>query len=131
MDCEKRPVAVKKWAYITEQLPVYSREVGYEGQQRLQYPQLDVDSLVHAVAHGRDDERDSGLGDCLQGNKALEGPQGYHDDLRVLGCAAHENGPQEIVRLGPIYTVMRLVARAKLVGAHLALDWQWPVLEKI
>lgn len=86
---------------------MYSREVGDQGQQRLKYPKLDVDSLVHAVAHGRDDKGYRRLRHGLQGNKALERAQGYHDDLRVLGGAAHEDGPQEVVRLWPIYTAVR------------------------
>ena len=86
---------------------MYSREIGNQGQQCLQYPKLDVDALVHAVAHGRDNEGHRGLRDGLQGNKTLERTQGYHDDLRVLGGAAHEDGSQEVVRLWPIYTAVR------------------------
>lgn len=45
--------------------------------------------------------------DSLQGNEALKGAQGYHDDFRVPGCAAHEDGAQEVVRLWPIYMIVR------------------------
>ena len=77
-------------------------EVGDEREERLENAELDVDALVHAVAHGRDDEGDGGLGDGLEGDEALERAEGDGDDFRVLRRATHEDRPEQVVGLRAI-----------------------------
>jgi hypothetical protein len=81
-------------------------EVRDQREQGLQYAQLDIDALVHAVRHGLHDDRDSGLWYGFKGNETLQRAEGYRDDLGVLRLTAHKHRPQEVVRLGPIYTVL-------------------------
>ena len=82
---------------------MHSREVGYEREKCLKDAELNVDALVDAVAHRRDDERHGGLGHGLERDEALERAERDRDDLRVLGRAPHEDGPQEVVGLRAIY----------------------------
>ena len=61
--------------HIAEKLSVDGREVGNEGEERLEDAELYVDALIHAVTHGCDNERNSGLRDGLERNEALEGTE--------------------------------------------------------
>ena len=82
---------------------MHSREIGDEREEGLEDSKLNVDTLVHAVAHCRYDEGYGGLGDGLEGNEALEGPERDRYDLGILGRAAHEYGAEKVIGLGAIW----------------------------
>lgn len=88
--------------HLSKQLAVHIGKIGDERKQSLQYPELDIHALVHAVRHGLHDHRHGGLRYRFERNEALQRAQGYRDDLRVLRLASHEHRPQEVVGLRAI-----------------------------
>ena len=67
-------------------------KVGDEREQSLEYLELYVDPLRHAVVHRLDDGRYRREGDGAQGDEALEGAKGDCDNFGIFRCTAHEDG---------------------------------------
>ena len=72
---------------------MYGREIGDKREERLEYLELYVDALRHAVIHRLDDGWDCGEGDGTEGDEALKGAESNRDDFDVLRRAAHEDRP--------------------------------------
>jgi len=88
---------------VCEQPAVNGREIGDEREEGLEYLELYVDALRHAVVHCLDDGRDRREGDGAQGDEALEGTEGNRDYFGILRCAAHEDGAKKVFCMPAIY----------------------------
>ena len=51
---------VRLITHISKQPPVYRREIRDEGEQGLEYLELYIDALRHAIVYGLDDSRECG-----------------------------------------------------------------------
>lgn len=71
---------------------MYGREIGDKREERLEYLELYVDTLRHAIIHRLDDGWDRGEGDSTEGDEALKGAESNRDDFGVSRRAAHEYG---------------------------------------
>ena len=92
----------KQRTHISEQLAMDSGEVGDEREQSLENSELNIDTLVYAIAHRGDDEGYGGLGYGFEGDETLKRAEGDCDDLGILRFAAHEHRPEKIFRLWAI-----------------------------
>lgn len=78
------------------------REVGYQGNECLKYPELDIDTLGHGIAHCTDYERDCGLRNGFERYEPLKGTKRYGDHFGILRCTTHEDRLQELFGLWAI-----------------------------
>ena len=92
----------KQRTHISEQLAMDSGEVGDEREQSLENSELNIDTLVYAIAHRGDDEGYGGLGYGFEGDETLKRAEGDCDDLGILRSASHENRTKKVIGLWAI-----------------------------
>lgn len=88
--------------------------------------------MIDAISHGVDNHKDRRLWDCFEGNEAVKGTERDRNDLRILRCAPHENGAEEVIGLWPVCRGKAASLENVRVygwGTHWMQDLRSPVLE--